>query len=381
MFLYIYINKLNIFSNKDEKVLQENTLEKKQFILIGKKFFDICMNKTLINKKPFIKSNNPYISIVIPVYNVKDRLWSSIRSIQNQNITNLEIILVNDYSDNETYENLKKIKIEDPRVELLNNQKNMGTLYSRCLGTLQSKGKYIFPLDDDDLFFEEGTLDVVSRIAEEGNFDIVEFKGAERYVYDSFSIYFNDTVYSNHENNLILYQPELGQYPRRKNNIFGIYDCFLWAKCIKSDIYKKTINLMGRKIFMNHIIWGEDLITSFVLFRTAKSFKFINKYGISRLKNKSTSSQNTPLQIFYLAKIIYLEVLLKFTEDNFYDKQLLVYETLNFLKNPKKLDRKNTILLKNVLMMIIDNKYITNTDKKKIHYFYQNSKQPNINSI
>ena len=79
----------------------------------------------------------------------------------------------------------------------------MGTLYSRCIGALKSNGKYIFPLDNDDLFFDEDVLDVASKIAKEGNYDIVEFKGAERYKYNSFSNYFRDSEYSNHENNLI----------------------------------------------------------------------------------------------------------------------------------------------------------------------------------
>ena len=229
----------------------------------------------------------------------------------------------------------------------------------------------IFPLDNDDLFFNKGILDIISRIGEEGNYDIVEFKGAERYEYDSFSVCFNDTVYSNHTDNLILYQPELGQYPRRKDNIFGIYDCFLWGKCIKSNTYKKTINLIGQKIYKNHIIWGEDLITSFVLFRVAKSFKFINKYGISRLKNISTSSHNTPTQTFYLAKIIYLEILLKFTDNRFDDKELLVYETFNFLRECTCLDSKNKNIFQKVLLLILKCNYITYNDKKKIIYFYK----------
>ena len=44
---------------------------------------------------------------------------------------------------------------EDKRVKCINNKKNKGTLYSRCIGTLKAKGKYIFPLDNDDFFFDE----------------------------------------------------------------------------------------------------------------------------------------------------------------------------------------------------------------------------------
>ena len=346
-----------------------NPMEKSKSVRRGKKFFETCMNNVLINNKTFSKEKNPFISVVIPVYDVGDKISKSVISAQNQNITNIEIILVNDASNNETYNIMKKLEKEVPRILLIHNKKNMGTLYSRCIGALKSNGKYIFPLDDDDLFFDEDILDIASKIAKEGNFDIVEFKGAERYNYNSFSNYFRDSEYSNHENNLALYQPELGQYARRRNNIIGIYDVFLWAKCIDSEVYKQTINLMGEETYKYKIIWGEDLITSFVLFRTAKSFKYINKYGISRFKSRSTRSNNTPHQTYYLSLIIYIKILLKFTENNFYDKQLLVHETLSFIRIRKFLNAENKSILKELIKLILENNYIDNVEKEKIRRY------------
>ena len=245
----------------------------------------------------------------------------------------------------------------------------MGTLYSRCIGALKSNGKYIFPLDHDDLFFDEGTLDIVSTMAEKGNFDIVEFKGAERYNFNTFIFNFKDSEYSNHENNLILFQPELGKYARRKNNIFGIYDCFLWAKCIKNDVYKKTINSMGEEIYLNKIFWGEDLITSYVLFKIAKSFKFINKYGISRFKSMSTISNRTPIQLFYLSKLLYIKVLLCFTDNSFYDKKLLVHEAISSLRVWRRFSNENRQYMHKLVKLIMENNYINNYDKHRIQQY------------
>ena len=170
----------NIFQN-EQSYSNFISKEKNESIQKGKKFFEICMNNKLINNKTFSRYLNPFISVVTPVYNAKEHIFSLLRSIQNQNISNLEIIFVNDASDNLTYNILIQSSIEDPRILLIHNKKNMGTLYSRCIGTIKSKGKYIFPLDHDDLFFDEGVLDIISTIADKGNFDIVEFKGAERY--------------------------------------------------------------------------------------------------------------------------------------------------------------------------------------------------------
>ena len=52
----------------------------------------------------------------------------------------------------------------------------MGVLYSRRIGVLSSKGKYLFTLDNDDLFLNNDIFDFTTKIADEGNFDIVEFK-------------------------------------------------------------------------------------------------------------------------------------------------------------------------------------------------------------
>ena len=116
--------------------------EREEAIEKGKKFFSLCMNNVLINNKTITKEKNPFISVIIPVYNTENRLWSVIRSVQNQNISNIEIVLINDFSNNKTNEVIEQMIKEDPRILLINNKKNMGTLYSRCIGALYSNGKY-----------------------------------------------------------------------------------------------------------------------------------------------------------------------------------------------------------------------------------------------
>ena len=71
-------------------------------LLKGKEYFDICMNGKLLNNITFKKSDNPDISVVIPAYKCQDVIKGVIRSIQNQKLTNIEIILVNDFSPDNT---------------------------------------------------------------------------------------------------------------------------------------------------------------------------------------------------------------------------------------------------------------------------------------
>ena len=67
---------------------------------------------------------------------------------------------------------------EDKRIKIINNAKNMGVLYSRSIGVLESKGKYIFTLDDDDMFFDTEVLDIYHH-AEDEDFDIIAFSAVD----------------------------------------------------------------------------------------------------------------------------------------------------------------------------------------------------------
>ena len=67
-------------------------------------------------------------------------------------MTNFEIILINDYSNDNSSIIINEMKKFDNRIKIINNHRNMGTLYSRSIGALNAKGKYIFALDNDDLF-------------------------------------------------------------------------------------------------------------------------------------------------------------------------------------------------------------------------------------
>ena len=55
----------------------------------------------------------------------------------------------------------------------------MGSLYSRSIGTLISKGEYIFPLDNDDMFFSEDIFGFIIKVAGESDLDVVGFRAIE----------------------------------------------------------------------------------------------------------------------------------------------------------------------------------------------------------
>ena len=133
----------------------------------------------------------------------------------------------------------------------------MGTLYSRSIGVLAAKWKYIFPLDIDDMFLDKDVFE--TNIAESGSLDIIEFKGIEsvRGFSDILRNQIKDISFSNKKLNLVMHQPELGNYPiRSSRNLDGyyIYDAYIWGKCIRTEIYQRAINNLGEEKYSRFIL-------------------------------------------------------------------------------------------------------------------------------
>lgn len=67
----------------------------------------------------------------------------------------LEILIIDDCSSDNTKNIIYKLKEEDKRIQILENRINRGTLYSRSIGALHSKGKYIMTIDNDNMFIND----------------------------------------------------------------------------------------------------------------------------------------------------------------------------------------------------------------------------------
>ena len=133
----------NIYKDKINYDFQENFPNLQDSFNNAKDFLDKCLNGSLINHDTIKNIEKPKVSVIIPIYNCNNTILRAIRSIQNQNISDIEIILVNDFSKDDTLSIVEQLQKVDARIKIINNQKNMGTLYSRSIGALSAKGKYI----------------------------------------------------------------------------------------------------------------------------------------------------------------------------------------------------------------------------------------------
>jgi len=95
-----------------------------------------------------MKKNSPLVSVVIPVYNAEKYIEEALESILNQTYKNLEIIVSNDGSTDNSIAKVKKYK--DKRIQIVEAPKNQGVSAALNRGVLASTGKYIAIMDADD---------------------------------------------------------------------------------------------------------------------------------------------------------------------------------------------------------------------------------------
>ena len=336
----------------------------------GRKFLDKCLEGILFNnsKDSLEKNDNPIISLIIPVYKCEKTIKTTIRSVQNQNVKNIEIILVNDLSPDNSLSIIQELQKEDKRIKIINNAKNMGILYSRSIGVLESKGKYIFTLDDDDMFFDTDILDIY-HLAEDDNFDIIAFSAVDMYDYHS-----NEKMRVNRfhkkRNNLILLQPELSIFPL--NNRIFLNDPHIWGKCIRADLYKKAINELGKERYSVYNCWNEDLTIFFMICHFAKNYKFITKLGVFHYVNPETSTFSQSHFNLKNPTINLLELVFEYLSNNQKNFAALYAIQLRYTILYKVNDEFLVSRLSSIIKRIIKCEYIEEKYKEEIKEEYAN---------
>ena len=361
---------------KEDIYYKENFQNLSKSFKNAKKFLKKCL-KGILSNITIIKTRKPKISAIMTFYNNNKTISRAIRSIQNQNISDIEIILINDYSTDDSLSIVENIQKNDSRIKIINNKKNMGILFSRSIGVLSAKGKYIFHLDSDDMFLDEDVFSTIMNISQKGSFDIVSFKCI--FVNYGNNILTNEIGENNlnfHYNNKVLFQPELGLYPIKPGKIMGEYNIienFLWSKCIKTDVYKNTLNKIGKEKYSRYMRYEEDRAVLYVLFNIAESIKFVGKYGILQIRNRDSmtrrNSKNKKLEIF-ICKLYFTDIIIDFNKESVENRKLLSYIITNLINDTYLRyaieDEFKKKLFISCVQRVLNYKYISDKDKKFI---------------
>ena len=249
------------------KELEPSNYEMKRYIKFN------LGGRLIHSKKFFFKRDNPKISIVISTFNGEVYLKPVVRSIQNQNFLNIEIIIVDDGSKDNTVKVVKELMEEDPRIKLISNGINRGTLYTKTRGVLNAKGKYVMTLDHDNLY---STNYVFSRLyceSEKYNLDLLGFS----------VIGTPAEVKIKKENNVNNYfETPIIRKPNIKRRFLAFIkseeSCmYLCLYFIKTKLFLNVIKQLGEEFINRNIDAHDDTILMFILSRNALSLKHLKK--------------------------------------------------------------------------------------------------------
>ena len=263
-----YINFREIESFEKNLSLNQNIF--KEFIHINNN------NKLIEGNIKFKKSYNPDITVIITIYNQADFLHKCLRSVQNQSLKNIEIIIIDDCSLDNSTELIMQYQKEDERIILISHNTNEGTIKSRTDGIRKARGKYITIVDGDDALIHKDILKNSLYIAQKARLDVIEFHVAI-FMNEKFKDIYN---YSNINISHIIYQPEIRtKFFFKMNKYYYIQNRIIYSKLIKKELFIEVLSFIGDEFLNDYINYAEDTLMIISIFHLAKSYYIMKEFG------------------------------------------------------------------------------------------------------
>lgn len=137
------------------KTLQLYDRQPIQLDLVDKDVTNITYDVLNQSKATGKEKTGPKISVILPSYNCEDRIHIAIESILKQTWINLELIIVDDCSTDNTFEVIEHYALQDERIRFFKNPKNSGPYVARNLALQNATGEFVTVNDADDWSHEE----------------------------------------------------------------------------------------------------------------------------------------------------------------------------------------------------------------------------------
>ena len=268
--------------------------------------------------------NNPLVSIIVPVYNVQNSVARCLESICAQTWKNIEIILVNDGSKDESFSVCEQFREKDSRIVLV-DKSNSGVSDTRNCGMTLAKGKYVQFVDSDDYLDPDFTERLVTA-AEENSADLVI--APYWMVIPANSSRATQALESLQEN--------LGIEEKRPDEVHeygflpeGTYDRETFAlrlmekpasffySVLWNKLYRRDILMDNNLQFTSEVRWAEDLVFNLEYILYANVFVSIPKAGYHYVQNPQSichtqinlaSIVQNKLQVFRYYKELYTKL-------------------------------------------------------------------------
>ena len=234
---------------------------------------------------------NPLFSVIIPIYNSEKYLFECIDSIIKQQFSNLEILLIDDYSTDNSIKIAKFFVKKNSNIKIIINKKNEGVSICRNKGIRIAKGKYIIFVDSDDFLLKGSLKKLANFIQSQKESHIIIFT---RYVRKAKNKFFEDTIFPS--SNLLI---------KKNNNIFKLYKNKPIFHTCWSYVFSRSFLIKHKLNFAPNINNGEDQLLVSKAFCCCEKFLFYEElFYCKRLGVGCLSNKIGYKQCFYLIKVI-----------------------------------------------------------------------------
>ena len=209
----------------------------------------------------------PKVSVIIPVYNTEKYLEEAINSIINQTLQEIEIIVVNDASTDNSGKILEEFAQKDSRIKVLTHEKNKGLSEARNTGIKEICGEYLYFFDSDDIL-ELDCLELCYNKSSTENLDFLFF--------DAFTFYDEK---DKPKQKLLNYQRTTDLVSKIYSGI-EILEILLKKKAYKDPVWLsfiKTSYLNFLNLSFIPVIYHEDVLFSLQLYIEAQRVGFISR--------------------------------------------------------------------------------------------------------
>lgn len=212
------------------------------------------------------------ISVIIPVYNREKTIKRAVESVLEQTYKNIEIIIVDDHSTDNSINIIHKLN--DKRIKIFRLNENKGACYARNYGVKQAHGQYIAFQDSDDFWFPEKLEEQIKCLQEQKK-DLVfcrmntyneknTFLHLTPAIYENKCITYNDLIYGNLvSTQTILCKKEIFQNNQFDNSIKRFQDWdFVLQVAKQYQIYFLAETLVNQYIQRDSISNKENILNS-----------------------------------------------------------------------------------------------------------------------
>ena len=272
---HLYINDANLTNEYIRFIKPINEKEEKKYKIKGKEkdlkfdesyfpkrndqydfkeYAKLCVEeKTLFDYKTIKFYNKPLISVILPTYNKEFTLLRSIRSIQNQSLKNIEIIIVDDCSTDNTNKYFNNLLENDPRIRIFTHLKNMGIWRTRIDGFLYSSAKYTIQFDPGDIYEDNYVLEDAYNIINKYNIDSIKMPA--RYIYNYKNLDYNKyAVKIKDKYTQVAYHPDIEKYNHYYFDGMG----WVWNRLTRKSIFSKSLYLLSARVLNIYKNFYED---------------------------------------------------------------------------------------------------------------------------